>query len=119
MLKLNLPMALISLVAGALIGYAFAALGCTALLSVNAGIEAGILLVFGSTISVRDYPRVSVALKAAALTFLAVMLIADVLLGVFDAGQNLLIIINGLILLLAAATLYKVGLTRVSKYMQR
>lgn len=113
MLKLNLPMALMSLVAGALVGYAFASLGCTALLSAIAGAGAGVLLVFGSAVSVRDYPRVSVALKAAALTFLVVLLIADVLLGVFDAGRNLLIIINGLILLLAAATLYKVGSSRV------
>lgn len=113
MLKLNLPMALMSLVAGALVGCAFASLGCTALLSVIAGIETGVLLVFGSAVSVRDYPRVSVALKAAALTFLVVLLIANVLLGLFVAGQNLLIIINGLILLLAAATLYKVGSSRV------
>ncbi len=113
MLKLNLPMALMSLVAGALIGYAFAALGCTTLQSVITGVGAGILLVFGSAASIRDYPRVSVALKAAALTFLAVLLIANVLLGVFDARQNLLIIINGLILLFAAATLYKVGSSRV------
>ncbi len=113
MLKLNLPMALMSLVAGALIGYAFATFGCTTLLSVIAGVGAGVLLVFGSAASIRDYPRVSVALKAAALTFLAVLLIANVLLGVFDAGQNLLIIINGLILLFAAATLYKVGSSRV------
>lgn len=102
-----------SLVAGALIGYAFASLGCTVLLSVIAGIGAGLLLVFGSAVSVRDYPRVSVALKAAALTFMVVLLIADVLLGVFAAGRSLLIIINGLILLLAAATLYKVGSSRV------
>jgi len=113
MLKLNLPMALMSLVAGALIGYAFAAFGGTVLLSVFAGVGAGVLLVFGSAVSVRDYPRVSVALKAAALTFMVVLLIADVLMGVFNAGQNLLIIINGLILLLAAATLYKVGSSRV------
>ncbi len=113
MLKLNLPMALMSLVAGALIGYAFAALGCTTLQSVITGVGAGILLVFGSAASVRDYPRVSVALKAAALTFWVVLLIADILLGVFDAEQNLIMIINGLILLLAAATLYKVGSSRV------
>lgn len=113
MLKVNAFLALISLAAGALIGYGFSAAGCSVLLSVFAGAEAGLLLVVGSSVSVTAYPRVSVMLKTAALLFLAVLLVANVLLGAFAAATNLLVIVNGLILLLAAATLYKAGSARV------
>lgn len=113
MMKLHFLMTLLSLIAGALIGYSFRVLDCSVLLSVIAGVEAGILLVFGTAVSVDGYPRSSMMLKTAALTFFVVLLSVNVLLGAFAAGQHAIIIINGLILLLAIVTLYKVASSRV------
>ena len=111
-LKVNIVLALLSPLFGALIGYTFSCCGAELFLSLLSGFFTAILLLFGMAITVEGAPRASLLLRISSWAFLIISLLLHRLLVLFSASLPLSIILKGALLLIIIGVLYQVGTLR-------
>ncbi|WP_290540536.1 hypothetical protein [Alistipes sp.] len=105
-MKANIFTIILSILSGALISYGFHAAGASTPLIACTGLLCTLSLVLGMGISWAEYPRTSMLLHTLGWVFFVLFLGLNILLGVLGAGESLLIILNGILVIVLLGASY-------------
>lgn len=105
-MRVNGFMMLLAILASALVGYILYSIDCSPLQMAVFSMMFAVFSICGASLSIDDYPRSSMLLKVTSFVFLVIVIILDTILVCVDAGNSVVIVSNGLLLIIALAIGY-------------
>ncbi len=112
-MKVNYILLVFSILLGGLVGYAFQASGMELGRSLFTGLQSVLYLALSMCISFQESSRATVLARTAGITSMVVLVILDIVLTVFNAGNATFYILNSFLLVLSLLLTYKLSTSKV------